>query len=189
MATDTDRDRRSAANLFPIPCPIGLDLVGGGLALAMPLFDFFGRERHRRILQRDDYRFAKANRYWGLRLIVGTPLTHRAGGYLLPTAGKFCLSYNRDDQQYRLKKGRSLPTTKIAQWPEGLSDKDAVQRLETLCRGACSGIQDLSDDSRYKALRKALLARPEYRAVAPSFVAAQPNLEALLRYLRATKNR
>jgi hypothetical protein len=74
-------------------------------------------------------------------------------------------------------------------WPEGLSDEEAVQRLRTLCLGACDGIQDLADDSRYKALRRALLNRADLRPLAPAFVAAQANLSAFVRHLRETKDR
>lgn len=74
-------------------------------------------------------------------------------------------------------------------WPEGLSDQEAIQRLETLCLGACDGIQDLADDARYKALRKVLLAREDLRPLAPTFVAAQPNLEAFVRHIRTLKDR
>lgn len=75
------------------------------------------------------------------------------------------------------------------QWPEGLSDEEALQRLQTLCLGACDGIQDLADDTRYKALRRALLSRPDLRPLAPAFIAAQPNLEAFVRHVRETKDR
>lgn len=74
-------------------------------------------------------------------------------------------------------------------WPEGLSDEEAIQRLQTLCLGACDGIQDLADDARYKALRKALISRTDLRPLAPSFVAAQANLESFVRYVRETKDR
>jgi hypothetical protein len=74
-------------------------------------------------------------------------------------------------------------------WPESLSDQEAVQRLRTLCLGACDGVQDLADDSRYKALRRALLSRVDLRPVAPACVAAEPNLPALVRQLRETKDR
>lgn len=74
-------------------------------------------------------------------------------------------------------------------WPEGLSDEEAVQRLRTLCLGACDGIQDLADDTRYKALRRALLARADLRPLAPAFVAAQANLAAFVRHVRETRDR
>jgi hypothetical protein len=77
----------------------------------------------------------------------------------------------------------------IVSWPEGLSDEEAVQRLRTLCLGACDGIQDLADDNRYKALRRALLKRSDLRALAPAFVAAQANLSAFVRHVRETKDR
>lgn len=32
-------------------------------------------------------------------------------------------------------------------WPEGLSEKEAVQRLQTLFLGACDGVQDLADEA------------------------------------------
>lgn len=74
-------------------------------------------------------------------------------------------------------------------WPEGLNDEEALQRLQTLCLGACDGIQDLADDTRYKALRRALLGRTDLRPLAPAFVAAQPSLEAFVRHVRETKDR
>lgn len=74
-------------------------------------------------------------------------------------------------------------------WPEDLSDLEAIQRLRTLCLGACDGIQDLADDNRYKALRRTLLNRPDLRPLAPAFIAAQPNLSAYVRQVRETKDR
>lgn len=74
-------------------------------------------------------------------------------------------------------------------WPEGLTDLEAVQRLRTLCLGACDGIQDLADDSRYKALRRALLSRTDLRPLAPAFVAAQANLSVFVRHVRETRDR
>ena len=74
-------------------------------------------------------------------------------------------------------------------WPEGLSDAEAVQRLRTLCLGACDGVQDLADDTRYKALRRALMNRTDLRPLAPSFVAAQANLETFVRHVRETRDR
>ena len=64
--------------------------------------------------------------------------------------------------------------TRMTGWPEGLSDEEAVQRLRTLCLGGCDGIQDLADDSRYKALRRALLQRSDLRPLAPASVAWRP---------------
>ena len=74
-------------------------------------------------------------------------------------------------------------------WPEGLSDDEAVQRLQTLCLGACDGIQDLADDTRYKALRRALINRADLRPLAPAFIAAQPNLPAFVRHVREVQDR
>jgi len=74
-------------------------------------------------------------------------------------------------------------------WPEGLSDAEAVQRFRTLCLAGCDGIQDLSDDARYKALRKTLLSREDLRPLAPSFIAAQPNIASFVRFVRETKDR
>jgi len=74
-------------------------------------------------------------------------------------------------------------------WPEGLTDLEAVQRMRTLCLGACDGIQDLADDNRYKALRRALLNRTDLRPLAPPFIAAQSNLSAFVRHIRETKDR
>lgn len=79
--------------------------------------------------------------------------------------------------------------TRMTGWPEGLSDEEAVQRLRTLCLGGCDGIQDLADDSRYKALRRALLQRSDLRPLAPASVAAEPNLPAFVRHVRETADR
>jgi hypothetical protein len=79
--------------------------------------------------------------------------------------------------------------SQATRWPEGLNDEEAVQRLRTLCLGACDGIQDLADDVRYKALRRALLSREDLRALAPAFVAAQANLSSFVRHVRETKER
>lgn len=77
----------------------------------------------------------------------------------------------------------------VIDWPEGLTDLEAVQRLRALCLGACDGIQDLADDNRYKALRRSLLKRMDLRSIAPAFIAAQPNLSAYVRHVRETKDR
>ncbi|RYF52217.1 MAG: hypothetical protein EOO38_00945 [Cytophagaceae bacterium] len=69
-------------------------------------------------------------------------------------------------------------------WPEGLNDEEALQRPQTLCLGARDGIQDLADDTRYKALRRALLGRTDLRPLALAFVAAQPSIEAFVRHVR-----
>jgi hypothetical protein len=74
-------------------------------------------------------------------------------------------------------------------WPEGLSDEEAIQRLQTLCLGACDGVQDLADDARYKALRRALIARADLRPLAPAFIAAQANLPAVVRHVREIQDR
>ena len=74
-------------------------------------------------------------------------------------------------------------------WPEGLSDGEALQRLQTLCLAACDGIQDLADDARYKALRRVLLSRTDLRPLAPAFIAAQPGLEAFVRHVREIRDR
>lgn len=82
-----------------------------------------------------------------------------------------------------------LIRTQTPGWPEGLTDEEAIQRLRTLCLGACDGIQDLADDARYKALRRVLLHREDLRALVPPFVAAQANLPAFVRHVRETKDR
>ncbi len=70
-----------------------------------------------------------------------------------------------------------------------MSCSEAAERFRTLCLGACDGIQDLADDNRYKALRRALLKRTDLRPLAPSFIAAQPNLSAYVRNVRETEKR
>lgn len=69
-------------------------------------------------------------------------------------------------------------------WPEGLSDEEAIQRLQSIVIGACEGVRDLANDREYKRLRRPLLSRDDLRNVVPSFIRSQRDLEGLWAHLR-----
>jgi hypothetical protein len=70
-------------------------------------------------------------------------------------------------------------------WPEGLSDDEAVERLETLMLMACEGNKDLSNGREYKALRRELLARADLADVVPKYIRTQRDLAAFWAYIKA----
>lgn len=70
------------------------------------------------------------------------------------------------------------------EWPNGLTDEEAIQRLQSLVIGACDGVRDLVNDRDYTRLRRPLLGRPDLRDVVPSFIRSQRDLTSLWNYLR-----
>lgn len=69
-------------------------------------------------------------------------------------------------------------------WPDDLTDEEAVERLETLMLMACEGNKDLSNGREYKALRKALLARSDFADVVPKYIRTQRDLAAFWTYIK-----
>lgn len=70
-------------------------------------------------------------------------------------------------------------------WPDNLTDREAVERLETLMLMSCEGNQDLSNGREYKALRRALLRRTDLADVVPRFIRTQRDLGAFWAYIKA----
>lgn len=70
-------------------------------------------------------------------------------------------------------------------WPDGLSDREAIERLESLMLLACEGNKDLSNGREYKTLRKALLQREDLADVVPRYIRSQRDLNAFWAYIKA----
>jgi len=69
-------------------------------------------------------------------------------------------------------------------WPDGLKDDEAVQRLQAIMIDACNGRRDLSVDRQYKRLRTPLIKRPDLADVVPKFIRAQQDLTSFGSYIR-----
>jgi len=69
-------------------------------------------------------------------------------------------------------------------WPDGLTDEEAIERLETLMLLGCEGNQDLSKGREYKAMRRALLARDDLADVVPKYIRTQRDLAAFWAYIK-----
>jgi hypothetical protein len=69
-------------------------------------------------------------------------------------------------------------------WPEGLSDREALERLESLLITAIEGNRDLVTEKEYRSLRSAVVARDDLRDVVPQFLRAQRDLTAFAAYIR-----
>lgn len=70
-------------------------------------------------------------------------------------------------------------------WPEGLSDEEAIERLETLMLMACEGNKDLSNGREYKALRRELISRADLADVVPRYIRTQRDLAAFWSFIKA----
>ena len=70
-------------------------------------------------------------------------------------------------------------------WPEGLSDEDAIERLQSVLLQACEGNKDLSLGREYKALRRTLLSREDLADVVPSFIRSQRDLAYFWSFIKA----
>jgi hypothetical protein len=71
------------------------------------------------------------------------------------------------------------------QWPEGMTDSEAVDRLQAIALGACDGVRDIANDRSYKALRGVLISRSDLSDVVPSFVRSQRDLTLLWTHLKS----
>lgn len=69
-------------------------------------------------------------------------------------------------------------------WPDGMSDEEAVQRLQSILILACEGNKDLSHGRDYKALRGPLISRPDLADVVPRFVRAERDLMSFWAYVK-----
>lgn len=74
--------------------------------------------------------------------------------------------------------------THATKWPDGMSDEEAVQRLQSILILACEGNKDLSHGRDYKALRTPLISRPDLADVVPKFVRAERDLASFWAYMK-----
>ena len=69
-------------------------------------------------------------------------------------------------------------------WPDGLTDEEAVDRLQSILLLGCEGNQDLTRGRDYKAVRRALLDRTDLADVVPKFVRSQRDLSGFWAYVK-----
>lgn len=70
-------------------------------------------------------------------------------------------------------------------WPEGLSDEEAITRLQSIMIAACEGARDLSVDRDYRSLRQPLVKRADLSDVVPKFIRAHRDLNSFWSYIRS----
>lgn len=70
------------------------------------------------------------------------------------------------------------------EWPEGLSDEEAVERLQSILLQACEGNKDLTLGREYKAFRRNLLSREDLIDVVPSYLRSQRDLAYFWSYIK-----
>jgi len=78
---------------------------------------------------------------------------------------------------------------KTFKWPEGLSDAEAVERLESIMISACDGARELGRDRAYKAFRKRLLQRDDLIDFIPMVVRTHNDLDSFVSSNAETPNR
>jgi hypothetical protein len=69
-------------------------------------------------------------------------------------------------------------------WPDGMSDLEAVERLQSTLVAACDGNLDLSSGRTYKEIRQPLIRREDLFDVVPGFVRAHRELAGFSAYIR-----
>lgn len=69
-------------------------------------------------------------------------------------------------------------------WPGGLIDEEATQRLQAILIQACEGARDLGIDREYKAFRTILIRRADLSDVVPKFVRSNRDLPSFWAYIR-----
>jgi hypothetical protein len=74
--------------------------------------------------------------------------------------------------------------TQLTKWPDGMTDEEAVERLQSILILACEGNKDLSHGRDYKALRAPLVRRPDLADVVPKFVRSQRDLNSFWSYIK-----
>lgn len=74
--------------------------------------------------------------------------------------------------------------TQVTKWPDGMTDEEAVERLQSILILACEGNKDLSHGRDYKAIRAPMVARQDLADVVPKFVRSQRDLNAFWTYIK-----
>jgi len=73
----------------------------------------------------------------------------------------------------------------VADWPESLSDEEAIERLQSILLQASEGNKDLSLGREYKAFRRAILSREDLADVIPSYLRSQRDLAYFWSFIKA----
>ena len=73
---------------------------------------------------------------------------------------------------------------KRSEWPDGMSDEEAVTRIQAVMIKACEGNRDLASDRDYKSVRMPLIRRADLSDVVPPFIRANRDLESMWAYLK-----
>jgi hypothetical protein len=71
-----------------------------------------------------------------------------------------------------------------ASWADGMTDEDAVHRLQSLMLLACEGNKDLSNGREYRAIRSQLLRRHDLSDVLPKYLRSQRDLASFWQFIK-----
>ena len=72
-----------------------------------------------------------------------------------------------------------------AMWPDGISDNDAVHRLQSLMLLACEGNKDLSNGREYRSIRSHLLRRLDLSDVVPKYIRSHRDLASFWQFIKS----
>lgn len=70
-------------------------------------------------------------------------------------------------------------------WPDGMSDDDAVHRLQAIMLLACEGNKDLSNGREYRAIRGQLLRRSDLTDVIPNYIRSHRDLASFWQFIKS----
>ena len=73
---------------------------------------------------------------------------------------------------------------KRSEWPDGMSDAEAMTRLQAVMIKACEGNRDLASDRDYRSVRTPLVRRGDLSDVVPDYIRAHRDLNSMWAYLR-----
>lgn len=74
-------------------------------------------------------------------------------------------------------------------WPGGLTDEEAVQRLQSLMVAACEGTRDIASDRDYRSIRTPLIKRADLSDVVPKFIRSHRDLTSFWSYIRKVSDK
>lgn len=70
-------------------------------------------------------------------------------------------------------------------WPDAMSDEDAVQRLQSIILLACEGKKDLSNGREYRVIRNELLRRRDLADVLPKYLRSHRDLASFWQFIKS----
>jgi hypothetical protein len=82
------------------------------------------------------------------------------------------------------KDGQSAAMT-TGKWPDGMTDEDAVHRLQSLILLACEGNKDFSNGREYRAIRSQLLRRTDLSDVLPRYIRSHRDLASFWQFIKS----